>query len=86
MEGHANTDMLMQIPNRRELESTIAKEINRATRHKQPLSVIAFDLDNLKEVNDTFGHQAGDSLLKETARIVQGELRLSDFLGRWGWR
>jgi diguanylate cyclase (GGDEF)-like protein len=84
MEGHANTDMLVQIPNRRELENTIAKEINRAARHKLPLAVITFDLDNLKEVNDTLGHQAGDSLLKETARIVQGELRLSDLLGRWG--
>jgi diguanylate cyclase (GGDEF)-like protein len=84
MADHANTDMLVQIPNRRELENTIAMEINRAARHKQPLSVITFDLDNLKEVNDTFGHQSGDSLLIETARIVQNELRLSDHLGRWG--
>jgi diguanylate cyclase (GGDEF)-like protein len=82
--SHANTDMLVQIPNRRDLETTIAKEINRATRHKQPLSVITFDLDNLKDVNDTFGHAAGDSLLIETARIIQNDLRLTDFLGRWG--
>ncbi|MEX1071089.1 MAG: GGDEF domain-containing protein [Anaerolineales bacterium] len=84
MTGQANTDMLVQIPNRRELENTLAREINRTARHKQPLSVITFDLDNMKEVNDTFGHQAGDSLLQETARIVQEELRLSDLLGRWG--
>ncbi len=80
----AHTDTLVQIANRRELDATLAREVNRATRHGQPLSVILFDLDHFKRVNDTYGHETGDTVLKEAARVAQGLLRLSDLLGRWG--
>jgi diguanylate cyclase (GGDEF)-like protein len=80
----AHTDALMQISNRRELEATLAREVNRATRHSQPLSAVLFDLDHFKHVNDNYGHQVGDTVLQETARLVQVALRTSDFLGRWG--
>lgn len=80
----ANTDALMQISNRRELEATIDREINRAIRHNQPLSAVLFDLDHFKHVNDNYGHQVGDTVLQETARLVQATLRITDFLGRWG--
>ncbi|MBI5829835.1 MAG: diguanylate cyclase [Chloroflexi bacterium] len=80
----AHTDALVQIANRRELDETIAREVNRATRHSQPLSVIMFDLDHFKQVNDTYGHEAGDTVLKETARVVRSLLRVPDLLGRWG--
>ena len=72
------------LPIWRELDKTIAREINRATRHRQPLALIMFDLDNFKEVNDTYGHDAGDTVLKEVARIVRGLVRSPDLLGRWG--
>ncbi len=80
----AHTDTLIQIANRRELDGIIAREVNRATRYSQPLAVIMFDLDNLKQVNDTYGHDAGDTVLKEVARTVRGLLRSPDLLGRWG--
>jgi diguanylate cyclase (GGDEF) domain len=80
----AHTDTLIQIANRRELDETIAREINRATRHSQPLALILFDLDNFKEVNDNYGHAAGDTVLKEVARVVRGLVRSPDLLGRWG--
>jgi len=80
----AHTDSLIQIANRRELDETIVREINRATRHRQPLAIIMFDLDNFKQVNDTYGHAAGDYVLKEVARTVRKLLRIPDLLGRWG--
>jgi diguanylate cyclase (GGDEF)-like protein len=80
----ANTDALIQISNRRELEETIAREIKQTTQDYQPLSAVLFDLDHFKRVNDTYGHLAGDNVLKETARLVQTLLHHSDFLGRWG--
>jgi len=65
----AHTDPLIQIANRRELEETIAREINRSLRHNQPLSLILFDLDHFKNVNDIFGHESGDYVLIETAHV-----------------
>lgn len=80
----AHTDTLIRIANRRELDAAIAREVNRATRHCLPLSLIMFDLDHFKQVNDKYGHDAGDTVLKETARVVRGHLRGADLLGRWG--
>ena len=80
----AHTDSLIQIANRRELDETIIRESNRATRHRQPLAIIMFDLDDFKRVNDTYGHAAGDYVLKEVARTVRRLLRIPDLLGRWG--
>ena len=80
----AHTDALIPIANRRELDKTIAHEIKRAARYNQPLSVIMYDLDQFKQVNDKYGHDAGDYVLKETAQVAQGHLRLTDLLGRWG--
>ncbi len=80
----AHTDALIGIANRRELDGAIAREVNRAARHGQPLTAILFDLDHFKQVNDTYGHEAGDIVLKEAARVVRSLLRVPDVLGRWG--
>jgi diguanylate cyclase (GGDEF)-like protein len=80
----AHTDALMRIANRRELDTTLTRELKRSTRHNQPLSVIMIDIDHFKQVNDTHGHEIGDAVLKETAEVAQSSLRLSDLLGRWG--
>ena len=80
----ANTDSLTQVDNRRHLESNMDNEINRATRQKQPLSVIMVDFDHFKKVNDQYGHAAGDNVLVNIARLVRKNLRSMDHFGRWG--
>ncbi len=80
----AHTDALIQIANRRELEGTIIREIDQSMRYLQPLSMVFFDLDHFKVINDNYGHEVGDNVLKETAIVAQNILRLSDQLGRWG--
>lgn len=80
------TDPLTGLYTRRYFEEQIDKEIERCkTNNIQPkLCVIMFDLDKFKSVNDTYGHQAGDFVLAETARILRAQSRRSDVLGRYG--
>jgi two-component system cell cycle response regulator len=59
-------------------------EVERARRYGHPLAAILFDLDHFKEVNDHFGHAAGDRLLRAMAQEVRRALRPTDLLGRWG--
>jgi diguanylate cyclase (GGDEF)-like protein len=80
----ARTDGLTGIPNRRCIEEAIDLEIERSRRYDLPLSLITFDLDNFKRLNDTFGHDAGDRVLIEVARLVEPHLRANDRFGRWG--
>jgi diguanylate cyclase (GGDEF)-like protein len=60
------------------------REIARALRYKIPLALVIFDIDNFKNVNDTFGHAAGDKVLAELAGHVRTSLRPSDIVGRYG--
>lgn len=78
------TDGLTGIFNRRHLMETMDKEFSRALRHKEPLSFIMVDIDHFKKVNDTYGHQVGDLVLKDTAKILGEALRKSDIIGRYG--
>ena len=80
------TDPLTGLYTRRYFEEQIDKEIERCkTSNIQPkLAVIMFDLDKFKTVNDTYGHQAGDFVLAETARILKTQSRRNDVLGRYG--
>ena len=62
----------------------IEYEMTRADRYKHPLSLILFDIDHFKSINDTHGHQEGDSVLKAVAHVVQELVRRTDGLIRWG--
>ena len=80
----AATDPLTLLPNRRSLDESLAREIARARRLGTPLSVALLDLDGLKQVNDVFGHLAGDALLQDTARAWNAQIRIEDLLARYG--
>lgn len=77
-------DGLTQVHNKRYLLETLEREIPRGRRHGRPLSVLMFDIDHFKNVNDTFGHLAGDYVLKEVATLVKSRLRPDDVFGRYG--
>jgi diguanylate cyclase (GGDEF)-like protein len=84
MSNLAMTDTLTQVDNRRQLEKHLNEEVKRADRHRLPLAVIMFDIDNFKRINDRFGHNTGDEVLVKTAQIIKDSLRSSDHFGRWG--
>lgn len=84
LEHQATTDALTGIPNRLKFKNSMAKEINRAKRHRLPLSIILFDIDHFKEINDTYGHHIGDLVLQEMAKLVSATLRNVDVFARWG--
>jgi diguanylate cyclase (GGDEF)-like protein len=80
----AMIDSLTQIYNRRQLNQYLREEVNRAERHNLPLSILLFDLDWFKHINDTLGHNAGDRVLQEVAQLLRVNIRTSDPFGRWG--
>jgi diguanylate cyclase (GGDEF)-like protein len=80
----AHTDELTQIPNRRHITAACAKEVERLERSLRPFSVIIFDIDHFKTVNDTHGHNVGDVVLRRVSRAVSGALRAGDEVGRIG--
>jgi diguanylate cyclase (GGDEF) domain len=77
-------DSLTGLYSRRTFDEVFVKEIERANRYGKELSVLFFDLDDFKQVNDTFGHLAGDDALEHVARIVMGEIRTIDIASRYG--
>ncbi len=80
----AMINSLTQVDNRRLLNQYLEEEVHRAERHKQPLSVLLFDLDWFKRINDSFGHNTGDKILQEVAQLLRQKIRTSDPFGRWG--
>jgi diguanylate cyclase (GGDEF)-like protein len=84
LEESARTDHLTGIPNRRAVEEFAAKQISGAARYKFSVWVIAGDLDAFKFVNDTYGHAAGDEVLRHFASILKANSRASDICGRLG--
>ena len=77
-------DNLTGLYNRQSFDETLEREINRAKRHKKELSILFLDLDDFKEINDSFGHQTGDEVLKQVAKIVLNEKRSEDLAARYG--
>jgi diguanylate cyclase (GGDEF)-like protein len=80
----SRTDKLTGIFNRAYLEEILCREIDKAKRYQTCLSLIMFDLDNYKNINDSLGHLAGDMVLRRVADAVNANVRNSDFLARWG--
>ena len=77
-------DQLTGTLNRRGLDDAMQREVSRAQRGNSPLCVAVLDLDNFKKLNDTYGHQAGDSALVHLANIVKKTLRPTDIVARYG--
>ncbi len=80
----ARIDALTGLQNRRALEEALASQVSHHRRHVRPLSLLVADLDDFKSINDTYGHQAGDDLLRKVAQSLTAALRLSDPCFRWG--
>ncbi len=84
IEQLANTDQLTGVNNRRAFESIAKHEVAIATRYKHPLSLLTLDIDFFKRINDNYGHEAGDDVLKQFTQLCSGIIRESDILCRIG--
>lgn len=78
------TDALTNVSNRRCVEQRMLEEIARARRQHYGIACMYLDIDHFKKINDIHGHQGGDEVLKEAAKRIKAELRLSDTIGRFG--
>jgi diguanylate cyclase (GGDEF)-like protein/putative nucleotidyltransferase with HDIG domain len=83
MEVTAFTDRLTGLPNLRSILDAFENETTRALRHNETFTVLMMDLDDFKQINDTYGHQVGDRFLKEISRTINGQMRGCDFFGRY---
>ena len=84
IEHHANTDAVTGLSNRHGMEEAFQREINRCHQNHQPVALIMIDVDNFKDFNDKFGHQAGDRALSAVAQILKTQFRPRDLLVRYG--
>ena len=80
----SQTDQLTGLYNRHKLHQVFTSEINRSNRFEEIFGIILLDIDLFKNVNDTYGHNIGDLVLKEISNILKDNIRVSDTLGRWG--
>jgi diguanylate cyclase (GGDEF)-like protein len=84
LEKIANLDPLTQIYNRRKFSEKLNKELQRARRYEHALTLIMFDLDYFKAINDQYGHAQGDNVLQSVAQCLKDNLRNVDLYARWG--
>jgi diguanylate cyclase (GGDEF)-like protein len=84
MKKIASMDGLTEVFNRRSFDRVLIKEIERCKRYNHPLSVLMLDIDYFKQINDKYGHPEGDNVLKRTAEILRGNIRLADSVYRYG--
>ena len=80
----ALTDSLTGLSNRTHMNQILHKEFSRFERHNQRFGIIMVDIDHFKAINDRYGHDAGDSVLKKLASVFESAIRTSDFVARWG--
>jgi two-component system, cell cycle response regulator len=79
-----NIDGLTQIYNRRYFEESLEREVSRCNRYNREMSLILMDIDHFKQVNDSFGHLAGDHVLKQLASSIKAHIRREDVFARYG--
>jgi two-component system, sensor histidine kinase and response regulator len=79
----ANIDALTELPNRRAFNDVFQQEVARTGRYDRPLCVAIGDIDHFKVINDTFGHQIGDVVLRKLAEFMRNALRTTDYVARW---
>ncbi|WP_295895027.1 transporter substrate-binding domain-containing protein [uncultured Vibrio sp.] len=84
LEKLATTDKLTSLYNRRKIDELLQIEVNRSNRFNHTFGVVILDLDYFKKVNDKFGHQVGDKVLKELSTLLAAQIRKTDFIGRFG--
>ena len=77
-------DGLTEIHNKRSFETVIEREVSRAHRYRRPLSLLLFDIDHFKRINDACGHLAGDAVLRQLAALVSANIRREDIVARVG--
>lgn len=80
----AYTDQLTSLPNRIAYDERIGQEYARWSRYGAPLTMVVWDIDHFKRINDEHGHAAGDAVLRQLAQIFKNQLRRTDFTSRWG--
>ncbi len=80
----ANKDLLTMLPNRPAIASALERELSRCHRERRTVGVILLDIDHFKKINDTYGHFAGDAVLRETAARLRHNMRPYDEVGRYG--
>lgn len=84
LEYLASNDTLTDLPNRRSFDKKFAQFFLLQKRNSHPISLLFFDLDDFKQINDTLGHQSGDKVLKRIAGILKENIRQTDLVARWG--
>ena len=84
LEMATQTDVLTGLYNRRKAMDELEKQFDLAKRYKTMFTVGMLDIDHFKRINDNYGHNTGDAVLREFSGIMQAKLRTSDFIGRWG--
>ncbi|MFW1676163.1 GGDEF domain-containing protein [Pontibacter sp. JAM-7] len=84
LQRQSSMDVLTKVYNRRAFEQEITKELSRCSRTGEPLGCLFLDLDHFKRVNDTHGHQAGDTVLREVGKLLKQKVRNTDIIGRYG--
>ncbi len=84
MEEWAFVDMLTGLTNRRRCEQELQEAIARHQRYGEPFTICLWDIDHFKQINDTYGHEGGDQVLRQLARLARNTIRSTDVVGRWG--